>query len=160
MKTFLAPLPGSGIWLSLILLLALSSRAGGQTVAYDNGAPNQVNGSEMTSFIEADEFAVANLATIGSVRFWDFEMATAFAGSMYWSLNTNNAGLPGTQLFGGVGFWIPRIFQQLFNPDRHAPSRHLLAGTSQRTTLEHGFAAQPVLGDDQRHHGHRHRVRV
>ena len=56
----------------------------------------------MTSFIEANEFAISDLTTIGSIRFWEFEPSLAFAGSVYWSFNTNNAGVPGTPLFTGL----------------------------------------------------------
>ncbi len=65
------------------------------TVAYDNGAPNQQNGNEMTNWIQSNDFTLAQNTTIGGVNFWTIESGTsAYSGSIYYGIYADNGGQP------------------------------------------------------------------
>jgi hypothetical protein len=71
---------------------------------YDNGPPNEQNGSEMTHWIEAEDFTLNAPAILTDIRFWDFEFTDAFQGSITWQIySTDSAGRPETVLFSGTG---------------------------------------------------------
>ena len=78
------------------------------TVIYNNGAPNLANGNEMTQWMQAEDFTLASPAVVNDVIFWDIEATSAYQGSIYWSINANNAGTPGAQLFSGTEAAVTR----------------------------------------------------
>ena len=80
------------------LLIAQAAHA---SVIFDNGGPNQVDGNEMTEWIQTDNFMLAASDTITSATFWDLESAGAYQGSITWIIYADNAGIPGTQLATG-----------------------------------------------------------
>lgn len=71
-------------------------------VIYDNGPPNQVNGNEMTQWIQAENFSLAAADTITGVTFWDIETSPGYQGSITWIIYADNSGTPGTQLATGL----------------------------------------------------------
>src|SRR5262245_33258386 len=67
-------------------------------VLYDNGGPNGFpTGSEMTMWIEAEDFALASAATITDVRFWTIQQPSqpGYNGSIAWTLYSDAGGSPG-----------------------------------------------------------------
>ncbi len=71
-------------------------------VIYDNGPPNQLNGNEMTEWIQAENFSLATADTITGVTFWDLESSPGYQGSITWIIYADNSGTPGAQLATGL----------------------------------------------------------
>jgi hypothetical protein len=83
-------------------LLVLATQLGWAGVIYDNGPPDNADGSEMTHWIQADNFVLGDPARLDSLKFWDFEQAGFFAGTIVWQIYSDDgSGLPGTLLFSG-----------------------------------------------------------
>lgn len=68
-------------------------------LVYDNGAPNQVSGNEMTQWIQAEDFTLAGSTTLTDVKFWSVE--GSYKGSIEWQIYANAGGTPGSLLFSG-----------------------------------------------------------
>src|ERR1035438_4292358 len=75
------------------LLLGATTLFAG-TVVYDNGAPNQQSGNEMTEWIQAEDFTLAQTTTITGVNFWTIEAGGGYAGSIWYSIYTDSGGQP------------------------------------------------------------------
>ena len=89
--------------LSLTLLTLGLSHAALGAVAYDNGPPNQVSGTQMSEFQVAENFTLGAAANINNIRFWSVQSALAdYTGSVYWAIYSNSTGQPGGLLEGGV----------------------------------------------------------
>ena len=58
--------------LGLVGLAALSSAQ-----IYNNGAPNELTGNEMSAFQVADSFTLGSPASVDSVQYWDVEGGSA-----------------------------------------------------------------------------------
>jgi hypothetical protein len=76
---------------------------------YDNGAPlsstdpTTVTGWEMTHYIQANNFFLANPSRFESLVFWDLEQPGYFAGSIVWQIYSDNGdGTPGTLIVNGT----------------------------------------------------------
>ena len=70
---------------------------------FDNGAPDQVYGTQMSDVLVAEDFSLAALTTISSIRFWSIQSATTdYLGSVYWAVYDNVGGAPGAVLFGNT----------------------------------------------------------
>ena len=88
-----------------ILFLALLmggpwARAG---VLFDNGAPNLIDGSEMTHWIDANQFSFTQSTILWQVRFWDAEASASFQGTVFWEICANSpSSTPGAVLFSGL----------------------------------------------------------
>jgi hypothetical protein len=69
-------------------------------VVYDNGAPNQVNGNEMTSWIQAEDFMLTTTRTINEVKFWAFvnPNAIGYHGHINYFIYADNGGSPGAMI--------------------------------------------------------------
>jgi hypothetical protein len=75
------------------LLLGATTLFAG-TVVYDNGAPNQQSGNEMTEWVQSEDFTLAQTTTITGVNFWTIEFGSGYAGSIWYSIYTDNGGQP------------------------------------------------------------------
>jgi hypothetical protein len=89
-----------------ILLVGCGIRDAEADPIYDNGSPNhtpgQVNGYEITTWIEADDFTVNVPTRLDAMTFWNFETADSFEGSIVWQVYSNTASnTPGDLLFTG-----------------------------------------------------------
>jgi PEP-CTERM motif len=105
---------GLAVVMACILAVFAPLRAHAQII-YDNGPPNQVDGNEMTQWIQAEDFSVATAMTLGSVHFWDIELPTnAYQGEIDWGIYSNAGGSPGTLLASGaaIGGAVTRTFIQ------------------------------------------------
>ncbi|HUT31215.1 MAG TPA: GEVED domain-containing protein [Sedimentisphaerales bacterium] len=74
---------------------------GGAAVVFDGGAPDLLNGNEMTEWAQAEDFTLTAAATIESVRFWTLEGVAAWDGSCDYAIHTDAAGQPGALLDSG-----------------------------------------------------------
>jgi len=82
------------------VLYSLNSTQSAQL--YDNGPPDKKNGSEMTHWIEADDFKLPEAARLNGVKFWNFEIAGFFQGTLVWQIYSDSGGNgPGLLLFSG-----------------------------------------------------------
>jgi hypothetical protein len=91
------------LFLTAALVISAAARASAQTVVYDNGGPNGVNGNEMAEWLQAEDFTFATGATFNQIRFWDGEFNLGYGGNGFeWWIFADNAGSPGTILFNGT----------------------------------------------------------
>ena len=91
-------------WVSAGLLACLAAfavPASAGPVVYDNGAPNQASGNNMSFAYQAEDFVLAANTTISDVHFWSLEAANAYRGGFYWALHGNTGGAPGALIAGG-----------------------------------------------------------
>lgn len=95
------------------VLLGSSSSAHATPFFYDNGSPNQVEGFEMTQWIEAEDFTLAAGTTLTGVRFWsvqdDVRFAQPYQGSITWQIYSNNVIEPGSLLVSGNTAAVTRL---------------------------------------------------
>jgi hypothetical protein len=111
---------------------------------HDNGGPNWSNGSEMTMWIEAEDFALASPATITDVRFWTIQQPSqpGYNGSIVWTLYSDAGGSPGgildrgtasaTRVDTGSGLWVRAVPERLLPRTSRARRRDVLARAPQR----------------------------
>ncbi len=125
---------------ALIVLIIVGtgtvSIAKADTVIFDNGAPCCGSGSEMTQWIEAEDFTFASNQTVVGIRFWgvNFPDRPGYTGSITWQFYTNNADEPGALIASGnaavVGvFDHDSIFGPSFSYTFGVGSLNLAAGT-------------------------------
>jgi hypothetical protein len=89
--------------LPLLFLFLLMPNANADVVVFDNGGPNQHNGNEMTDFLQSEDFTLTTQTQITDVHFWDLQaIAADYLGSIYWAIQGNAAGMPGTILASGT----------------------------------------------------------
>lgn len=90
------------ILLAVCLILVRPSQA---DTIYNNGAPNQANGCNISGFACADDFSLLSGVTLTGLSFWssaNFDpFAGEFSGTIGWALFANSGGVPGTVLFIG-----------------------------------------------------------
>ena len=115
---------------------------------YDNGAPNQASGNEMTGWIQAEDFTLASPAIVTGVTFWDFEdESLAFQGSWTWQIYADNgSNQPGALLSSGTsmnlthastGSIVFGFYTEFINTFDITPTA-LLAGTTYWLGLHNG----------------------
>jgi hypothetical protein len=75
-----------------VLTLATLARAG--TIIYDNGAPNQQSGNEMTEFMQTEDFTLTSPRTVTDIHFWDIESTGAYSGSILYFISGDTGGNP------------------------------------------------------------------
>jgi PEP-CTERM motif len=86
---------------ALALVLGFAQAATAVTV-FNNGAPDLLGGTGMTEFVVADNFTVSSTFDITNIRFFSAQdTASAYVGSVTWSIFSNVASLPGVSLFSG-----------------------------------------------------------
>jgi len=119
----------------MLFVLAVAGRAHAAPFFYDNGAPNQANGNEMTAWIQAEDFLLGSSTTLTGVRFWDVEQAPSYQGSITWQIYDDGGGMPGTSLYSGTASPIHSatgnvlFFGNEFQNDFGLPNIALGAGT-------------------------------
>ena len=75
-----------------VLTLATLARAG--TIIYDNGAPNQQSGSEMTEVLQTEDFTLTSPRTVTDIHFWDIETTPGYSGSIEYFITGDTGGNP------------------------------------------------------------------
>lgn len=85
------------------LVLTASASPARSELLYDNGPPDQKNGSEMTEYVEADDFELTEPTRLDRVAFWNFERDNTFSGSFSWEIYRNSdSNSPGTPVVSGT----------------------------------------------------------
>lgn len=85
----------------LVAIAALSlSTLSVAAVIYNNGAPNQASGNEMTQWIQAEDFTLTTATTVTDIHFWSVDRGLT-DGTISWFIYDNNAGSPGNVLTSG-----------------------------------------------------------
>ena len=75
---------------------------------FNNGAPDQASGVQMSEVVVAEDFSLTALTTISNIRFWSIQFApTDYLGSVYWAVYDNVGGAPGAVLFGNTAVMTP-----------------------------------------------------
>src|SRR5215472_14331618 len=93
----------------LCVLGALVPNARADVIVYDNGGPNQHGGSDMTDFLESEDFTLSGATIISDVNFWNFQLlASDYKGSLYWAIQANAAGTPGDTIASGLTSAVTR----------------------------------------------------
>ena len=83
----------------LCLAGMLGPTAQADVIVYDNGGPNQHGGSDMTDFLQSEDFTLTQKTTITDVHFWNLQLqASDYKGSLYWAIQADAAGAPGAIL--------------------------------------------------------------
>lgn len=90
------------------LVLTIVGRFARGDSIYDNGPPDNGHGSEMTHWIQTDDFVITQESRLKSVKFWDLEIAGFFAGTYFWQIFSNNDDLPGQPLYSGMSTNLTR----------------------------------------------------
>jgi hypothetical protein len=79
--------------------------AHGSTV-YNNGAPDQSDGANITGFVAADDFTLGVGVTLTGGTFWssaNFDpFGDSFSGTIGWAVLADSSGSPGAILFSGA----------------------------------------------------------
>jgi PEP-CTERM motif len=75
-----------------VLTLATLARAG--TIIYDNGAPNQQGGNEMTEWLQTEDFTLTGALTVRDIHFWDIETAPGYSGLIFYAIVGDTGGNP------------------------------------------------------------------
>lgn len=86
----------------LLLALLIVPAARAQVVVYDNGAPDLVDGNEISSHIQAQDFSLTSATTLTAVRFWSIETPPVYRNSLTWWIYANDGGTPGQVLATGT----------------------------------------------------------
>lgn len=77
---------------------------------YDNGAPDLLNGFEMSNWIEADQFILTTGATVQGVKFWDLERLGFFQNTIPWAIYSNSgSNKPGNLIASGFSSNLTHI---------------------------------------------------
>ena len=85
----------------LFLLSGFQSTVQGGIV-WDNGGPNQASADSLSELVTADDFSLLQQTGLTSFQFWDVQLTPGdYAGSILWSIYTNNSGQPGSVLASG-----------------------------------------------------------
>lgn len=84
------------------IALALA-QAASAAVIYNNGAPDQVYGTNMSGNQVAEDFTIAATTDITNIRFWTIQSAAGdYSGSLFWAIYSNVFAQPGALVQGGA----------------------------------------------------------
>lgn len=89
-----------------VMLLA-SAFAYADNIIYNNGAPNQQDGNEMTEWVQTEDFTLNTASNVTDIHFWDIEAAPGYAGSVTWWIVGDNGGNPNFSDILGTGNATP-----------------------------------------------------
>jgi hypothetical protein len=83
-----------------VVVLALAGPANASVIG--NGPPNQTGGSDLNSFLEADNFTLGSATNIVLVQYWTLQDdLTDYAGTTDWGFYQDAVGIPGTLVASG-----------------------------------------------------------
>jgi PEP-CTERM motif len=88
----------------LILLTMVAAAVGANAqVFYDNGGPNQVDGNEMTNWMQTEDFTIAQNTVWHDLHYWAIETpGTFYDGQLYVALYDDAGGQPGNIVAQGT----------------------------------------------------------
>jgi len=89
--------------LGVAIALSFASTASAQGIVYNNGGPNGADGSEMSAFVQAEDFSLLTASFLNGIRFWDIEVSPAFGDVTFdWTIYTDDVGSPDAELYAGT----------------------------------------------------------
>lgn len=72
-------------------------------VVYTNGAPDQLNGTNMSANPIAEDFIIGATTDITNIRFWAIQSAASdYSGNLFWAIYSNGVAQPGVLVQGGA----------------------------------------------------------
>ncbi|WP_339912350.1 PEP-CTERM sorting domain-containing protein [Symmachiella dynata] len=90
-----------------VACLAVLVAAAGQVqaaVVFNNGAPDQNNASDMTAWVQAEDFVLAEDTSVTDLHFWTIESGTNWDGTLdYYLFNDNGANPAVAPFASGAG---------------------------------------------------------
>ncbi len=96
-------MPTSHLSRLCLALAGLASTAASAATAFDNGAPNQSWGTQMSEFRVADDFQLSAAHDISSITFWSLQASAAdYSGQLTWGIYSDAGGSPGSLLQGAT----------------------------------------------------------
>jgi hypothetical protein len=85
-----------------VLALILAGASMSQAATLYSAPPNQSGGSDLNTYLEAENVSTGSNVTITSIKFWSFQTSVAdYTGSIDWSINLDAAGVPGGVVSSG-----------------------------------------------------------
>jgi len=130
--------------LSIILAAAVLAAPGvlvADAVVFDNGPGfSDIGGAAFptTSALQAEDFSLSTRQTITAVRFWALEHREGYAGSILWSIRSDNGGKPSPGIIAGDTALPSRVPTGFFNDDYHAAEQFIFQFDIFPLTLEEG----------------------
>ena len=89
-------------WASAPALALCLAQAASAAVVFNNGAPDQVSGTNMSANMVAEDFTIGATTDITNLRFWTIQSALGdYSGSLSWAIYGGGA-QPGAVLFSGT----------------------------------------------------------
>lgn len=86
----------------LVVSASMAASAGAQTVVWNNGTPDDINGFAITPpWTEADNFSFGSSTSFNTIRFWLLQFDTAPTAGFSWFIYNNGAGAPGSTISSG-----------------------------------------------------------
>ncbi|HYM36430.1 MAG TPA: PEP-CTERM sorting domain-containing protein [Steroidobacteraceae bacterium] len=102
----------------------------------------------MTDFLQSENFSLLALTNLNSVTFWNLQLSSAdYLGSIYWAIQADSAGTPGTIIDSGTTSSVTRVATGLtdntgtfaeYSNTFDLPLVQLAAGTTYWLTLHDG----------------------
>jgi len=88
---------------ALVCAVLCGLAAAPQAATLHSQGPDQVTGSNMSSFVIAESFSLVGNYALTGLRFWGLLASQAdYSGSVYWAIHGNGGGAPGGLLFSGT----------------------------------------------------------
>ena len=87
----------------MLAALHFGAAARAADIIFDNGASNQDDGWEMTQYVEADDFVLAERTHLSGIKFWNYARTGYFTGVVTWQIRANTAfNTPGSMIASGT----------------------------------------------------------
>lgn len=78
------------------------AQASSAAVVFNNGAPDQVYGTNMSANVVAEDFSLASATSVTSIRFWSIQSAANdYLGNLSWTIYSNSGAQPGAVVTSG-----------------------------------------------------------
>lgn len=88
-------------WVALALAFGFA-HASQAAVVFNNGAPDQAFGTNMSANVVAEDFSLASATNITSIRFWSIQSAASdYLGNLSWSIYSDSGTQPGVVVTSG-----------------------------------------------------------
>lgn len=86
-----------------LVLALMTAQAAQAAVVFNNGAPDQVSGTNMSGNQVAEDFIIGAATDITNIRFWTIQSTAAdYSGNLFWAIYSNSGGQPNAVVQGGA----------------------------------------------------------
>ncbi len=115
----------------------------------------------MTNWIQSEDFTLSTSQTISGVKFWDFQNAHSYNGSISWFIYSDKSGVPGSILDQGnvaatrtsTGMYVPAVLFRISRTTSRlaaltlGPGTYPLAYTMGQSQILRGrsFTGRPLI---------------